>query len=133
MKTETSKEKVNMGAEKMESKAAARIAYKALEDKKGEDIKIIDISNVSVLADYFIIANGTNKNQVQALVDNVQEELDKVGVQVKQVEGYRMGNWILLDYGDIIIHVFSKEDRLFYDLERIWRDGKDISIEELNR
>ncbi len=133
METETSKEKVNMGAEKMESKAAARIAYKALEDKKGEDIKIIDISNVSVLADYFIIANGTNKNQVQALVDNVQEELDKVGVQVKQVEGYRMGNWILLDYGDIIIHVFSKEDRLFYDLERIWRDGKDISIEELNR
>ena len=70
---------------------------------------------------------------MQALVDNVQEELDKVGVQVKQVEGYRMGNWILLDYGDIIIHVFSKEDRLFYDLERIWRDGKDISIEELNR
>ncbi len=133
METETSKEKVNMGADKMESKAAARIAYKALEDKKGEDIKIIDISNVSVLADYFIIANGTNKNQVQALVDNVQEELDKVGVQVKQVEGYRMGNWILLDYGDIIIHVFSKEDRLFYDLERIWRDGKDISIEELNR
>ena len=111
----------------------SRIAYQALEDKKGEDIKIIDISNVSVLADYFIIANGNNKNQVQALVDNVQEELDKVGVQVKQVEGYRMGNWILLDYGDIIIHVFSKEDRLFYDLERIWRDGKDISIEELNR
>ena len=122
-----------MGAEKMEAKVAARIAYQALEDKKGEDIKIIDISNVSVLADYFIIANGNNKNQVQALVDNVQEELDKVGVQVKQVEGYRMGNWILLDYGDIIIHVFSKEDRLFYDLERIWRDGKDISIEELNR
>ncbi|MCI9053083.1 MAG: ribosome silencing factor [Lachnospiraceae bacterium] len=117
----------------MEAKVAARIAYQALEDKKGEDIKIIDISNVSVLADYFIIANGNNKNQVQALVDNVQEELDKVGVQVKQVEGYRMGNWILLDYGDIIIHVFSKEDRLFYDLERIWRDGKDISIEELNR
>ena len=122
METEPSKEKINMGAEKMEAKVAARIAYQALEDKKGEDIKIIDISNVSVLADYFIIANGNNKNQVQALVDNVQEELDKVGVQVKQVEGYRMGNWILLDYGDIIIHVFSKEDRLFYDLERIWRD-----------
>ena len=133
METEPSKEKINMGAEKMEAKVAARIAYQALEDKKGEDIKIIDISNVSVLADYFISANGNNKNQVQALVDNVQEELDKVGVQVKQVEGYRMGNWILLDYGDIIIHVFSKEDRLFYDLERIWRDGKDISIEELNR
>lgn len=92
METEPSKEKINMGAEKMEAKVAARIAYQALEDKKGEDIKIIDISNVSVLADYFIIANGNNKNQVQALVDNVQEELDKVGVQVKQVEGYRMGD-----------------------------------------
>lgn len=114
------------------AKQIAKIAYHALEDKKGENIKIIDISNVSVMADYFIIANGSNVNQVQALVDNVQEELNKIGVEAKQVEGYRTGNWILLDYGDIIVHVFSKEDRLFYDLERIWRDGKDTSIEELN-
>lgn len=115
----------------MTSKEIARLAYAALADKKGEDIRIIDISKVSVLADYFIIASGSNKNQVQAMSDNVQEELFKAGIEVKQIEGYQSGNWILMDYGDIIIHVFSNEDRLFYDLERIWRDGACISIEEL--
>lgn len=113
------------------SKEMTKIAFRALEDKKAEDIRIIDISGVSVLADYFIIANGTNENQVRALVDNVQEELDKAGYEVKQVEGYRSGSWILLDYGDIIVHVFSKEDRLFYDLERIWRDGKEVDASGL--
>jgi len=113
------------------SKKMTKIVYNALEDKKAEDIRIIDISGVSVLADYFIIANGNNENQVRALVDNVQEELYKAGFEAKQIEGYRTGNWILLDYGDIIVHVFSKEDRLFYDLERIWRDGKSIEIEKL--
>jgi ribosome-associated protein len=108
-----------------------KIVYDALDEKKAEDIRIIDIAGVSVLADYFIIANGTNENQVRALVDNVQDELSKAGYEAKQIEGYRTGNWILLDYGDIIIHVFSKEDRLFYDLERIWRDGKSIEIDSL--
>lgn len=115
----------------MDSREMARIAVKALEDKKGEDIRIIDISNVSVLADYFIIANGTNTNQVQALVDNVQDELYKAGVEAKQVEGYNTASWILMDFSDIIVHVFSQEDRLFYDLERIWRDGQFISPEEI--
>ncbi len=115
----------------MTSKELAKLAYAALDDKKGEDIRIIDISKISVLADYFIIASGSNKNQVQAMADNVQEELYKAGAETKQVEGYQTGNWILMDYGDIIIHVFSSEDRLFYDLEKIWRDGASISVEEL--
>ena len=113
------------------AKAMAKIAYDALEDKKAVDITIIDISEVSVVADYFIIASGTNRNQVQALADNVEEQLGKAGYTMKQAEGYRTGNWILLDYGDIIIHVFDSENRLFYDLERIWRDGKTITKEEL--
>lgn len=113
------------------SKEMAKIAFQALEDKKAEDTRIIDIANVSVIADYFIIANGTNENQVKALVDNVQEELSKAGYEVKQIEGYRTGNWILLDYGDIIVHVFSKDDRLFYNLERIWRDGKEVDASKL--
>ena len=115
----------------MTSKNKAKAAYAALADKKGEDIRIIDISNISVLADYFIIASGSNRNQVQAMADNVQEELLKEGAQVRQVEGYKTANWILMDYGDIIIHIFSSEDRLFYDLERIWRDGAAIQVEEL--
>ena len=114
-----------------QAKQMAKLAYKALEDKKGEDIKVIDISEISVLADYFIIANGTNANQVNALVDSVEEELSKVGYDVKQREGYGLGNWVLLDFGDIIVHVFDKENRLFYDLERIWGDGKVVLLENL--
>lgn len=115
-----------------QTKEMAKIAYHALDEKKGEEIKIIDIAGVSVLADYFIIANGTNESQVRALVDNVEEELHKAGYSVKQREGYGTGKWVLLDFGDIIVHVFDKENRLFYDLERIWRDGKTIDIGTLS-
>ena len=113
------------------SKEMAKIACRALEDKKGEDIRIIDISGVSVVADYFVIANGSNANQVKALVDNVEEVLLKAGNEVKQTEGYGVANWVLLDYTDIIVHVFDKENRLFYDLERIWSDGKTIDLKDL--
>ena len=109
----------------------ARIAWNALNDKKGEDIKIIDITGISVLADYFIIANGTSDSQVNALVDNVEEELHKAGYSLKQREGQASGSWVLLDFGDIIVHVFDKENRLFYDLERIWKDGKITDIADL--
>ena len=107
-----------------------KLAITALEDKKGEDIRVIDIHEVSVLADYFLIASGSNGNQVQAMADNVEEELGKAGYPCRQVEGYQSANWILMDYGDIIVHVFDKEDRLFYDLERIWRDGKIMDSSE---
>lgn len=115
-----------------QAKEMARIAYDALSEKKGEDIKIIDITGVSVLADYFIIANGNSDSQVNALVDNVEEELHKAGYHLKQREGRANSSWILLDFGDIIVHVFDKDNRLFYDLERIWKDGKDITVEELS-
>ena len=107
----------------------AKIAYTALDDKKGEDIQVIDISKVSVLADYFIIANGNSDSQVQALVENVEEELHKAGCSVKQREGNT--GWVLLDFGDVIIHIFDKENRLFYDLERIWRDGTKVDLSKL--
>lgn len=113
-----------------QSQVMVKTAYAALSDKKGEDITIIDIRSVSVMADYFIIASGLNANQVQAMVDNVDKELGKEGCTCRQVEGYRSANWILMDYGDIIIHVFDRENRLFYDLERIWRDGKTMDISE---
>ena len=102
--------------------------YKALDDKKAEDVQISDIHEVSYMADYFIIANGTNVNQVHALCDNVSEELAKLGLHIKQTEGYASGNWVLMDYGDIIIHIFDKESRSYYDLERIWKDGKIVEL-----
>ena len=114
------------------SKDMARIAYDALEDKKAEDIRVISIEKVSVIADYFLIASGTNRNQVQALSENVEETLAKAGYELRQKEGVRSANWILLDYGDIIVHIFDKENRLFYDLERIWVDGEPISAEQLH-
>lgn len=114
-----------------QSKEMAKIAYNALSDKKGEDIKIIDITGVSVLADYFIIATGNSDSQVNALVDNVEEELHKAGFPLKQREGKASGSWVLLDFGDIIVHVFDRENRLFYDLERIWKDGEYIDPESL--
>ncbi len=107
----------------MESKEMVKIAINALEEKKAENIRVIDISKVSVLADYFIIAEGKNRNQIQALTDSVEKDLGKAGIVPKQIEGYESATWILMDYADIIVHVFDNENRLFYDLERIWRDG----------
>ena len=111
-------------------KMMAQIACKAIDDKKGQDIKVIDIHTVSVIADYFVIASGTNSNQVQAIVDNVEEQLGRAGFEAKQIEGNRNSSWILMDYGDVIVHVFGEENRLFYDLERIWRDGKVLEMDE---
>lgn len=114
-----------------QAKEMARLAVEALEDKKAVDVRILDIGQISTLADYFIIASGNNRNQVQAMADNVDEVLAKTGYQAKQTEGYRNANWILLDYGDVVIHLFDEENRLFYDLERIWRDGEEIGKDML--
>ena len=112
----------------METLELVKKVASALEDKKAEDITVIDIREVSSIADYFIIANGNNANQLVALQDAVDEAMYTNGVHSKQVEGNNNSTWILMDYQDIIVHLFSKEDRLFYDLERIWRDGKIVEL-----
>ncbi len=114
----------------MTSEEYCKIASAALSDRKAEDIKIIDIRDLSPIADFFVIASGTNLNQIQAMRDAADEALFKAGLNVKQVEGNSKSTWILMDYGDIIIHIFSREDRAFYDLERIWGDGKVVDIKE---
>ena len=113
------------------SKEMMKLAYQALDDKKGVNITVINISEVTVIADYFLIAHGENVNQVQAMADAVQEALEKNGYPCRQGEGYMSGNWILLDFGEIVVHIFSREERRFYDLERIWRDGKIVDAKEL--
>ncbi|MCM1119473.1 MAG: ribosome silencing factor [bacterium] len=113
------------------SNEIARIVIEALEEKKAEDIKVIDISQLSIIADYFIIAGGSNRSQIQALSDNVAEKLGRAGHSLKQKEGYDTANWVLMDFGDVIVHIFDKENRLLYDLERIWRDGRQIAKEDL--
>lgn len=113
------------------SKEMALLTFQALEEKKGEDIQVIEIKDISIIADYFIISNGTNASQVDALIEAVKEKLGKNGYEPLRIEGGRSSSWTLLDYGDVIVHVFSQEDRLFYNLERIWRDGKFITKEQL--
>ncbi|MBE5871563.1 MAG: ribosome silencing factor [Lachnospiraceae bacterium] len=113
------------------SKEMAKIAINALEEKKAEDLKVIDISNISVIADYFIIASGNNRNQIQALCDEVEEKLTRAGYPAKQIEGYDTANWVLIDFKDIIVHIFDNENRLFYDLERIWKDGREVNAADL--
>lgn len=110
-----------------EIKDLAKIAVDAIEEKKGFDIKVLNISEISPLADYFIIASGSNPNQVHAICDEISEQLGKLNVHSKQLEGYEKGNWVLMDFQDIIVHVFQTETREFYNLERIWKDA----IEEI--
>lgn len=112
----------------METLELVKKIASALEDKKAEDITVIDIREISSIADYFVIANGNNPNQLIAMQDAVDEVMYTNGVHSKQVEGNNNSTWILMDYKDIIVHLFSKEDRLFYDLERIWRDGKIVKL-----
>ena len=107
----------------MNMKETALLAVNALEDKKAEDIRIIDISEISTIADYFIIADGSNKSQIQAMADNVSEVLGRAGVNLRQMEGYQNANWILMDFQDVIIHIFDRENRLFYDLAGRCADG----------
>ena len=113
------------------SKEMAGLAVRALEDKKAADIKVLDIAAISTLADYFIIASGANRNQVQAMADNAEEILGRAGYHARGVEGYRNGNWILLDFGDIVIHLFDQANREFFSIDRLWRDGKEVDLHDL--
>ena len=106
----------------------AGVAAKALDDKKAQHIKVLKTAEQTVLADYFVIASGANQNQIHAMADLVEEKLAKEGVHARAVEGYQNANWILMDYQDIVIHIFDQESREFYNLERIWSDGEPVRI-----
>ena len=121
---------IENGSKEM-SREMSKIAIEALEDKKASDVRVIDISEVSVLADYFIIAGGSNRNQIQAMSDEVEKKLGQAGHEVRQIEGYETGAWVLLDFGDVIVHIIDEKNRLLFDLERIWRDGKQIDADSL--
>ena len=112
----------------MTSLETALLAVKALDGKKGIDIQVIEISDISVLADYMVIATGSSSTHVKALADEVEYQLDQAGISVSHIEGYRSNTWILLDYIDVIVHIFDNEAREFYDLDRMWQDGKPVDI-----
>ena len=110
-------------------KELALLAAKALSDKKGKEIRVLEIAELTTLADYFVLATGSSNPQINALVDNVEKELtEEAGEEPLHREGYRGGTWVLLDYGCIAIHVFNQEAREFYGLERLWQDGKPVDL-----
>ena len=100
----------------------------ALEDKKGTDISVLDLSKVSDVTDCFVICSGTNRSQIQALADGVEEALGHKGLLHKGIEGYDTANWILIDYNDFVVHIFDKDSRDMYDLERIWSDADKVEV-----
>lgn len=103
---------------------------KALDSKRAEDIRIIEIGDLTIVADYFVIANGTSSTQTKALAEEVEFKMGQLGVEPNRTEGYQGATWVVLDYGDIIVHVFYKEIRDHYNLERLWSDGKDIDVKQ---
>lgn len=105
-----------------------RLIVRALDSKKAEDIQAIGIRDLTIIADYFIIANGTSTTHTRALADEAEFKLGEAGVKPARTEGYGSSSWIILDYSDIVVHIFHKETRQFYSLERLWSDGETIDI-----
>ena len=115
-----------------EPKEMALLAAKALSDKKGREIQVLEIGELTTLADYFVIATGSSNTQINALVDNVEKVMaEEAEEQPLHREGYRGGTWVLLDYGCAVLHVFMPEARKFYNLENLWKDGTPVTLEEL--
>ena len=113
----------------MNSKDLAIQAVKLMDAKKAVDVNLIDIREVSTLGDYFVIATGTSSTHVKALADELEMRLKEEGASPDHIEGYRSNSWILLDYGNVIVHVFTEESRAFYDLDRLWQDGEKVDTD----
>lgn len=112
----------------MESKELALTLAKLLDNKKGQDIKVLETAELTSLADYFVLCTGTSTTQIKALSDYCQKELKDLGEVPHHVEGHRGGIWVLLDYSSVVVHLFNEEAREFYDLERLWKDAKDVDL-----
>ena len=110
------------------SRELAEIAVKALDSKKGKEIRLIRIDKITTLAEYFVICTGTSNTQINALCDAVEKELTEKGEEPLHREGYRGGTWVLLDYGCVVVHVFNDESRKFYSLEHLWADGEEVDL-----
>jgi ribosome-associated protein len=121
---------LNYRSENMETNMTVEKIVKVLDNKKAEEIKVIKISELTVMADYFIIANGNTNTHVRALAEEVEYELSKAGEQVRSIEGRSTG-WILLDYSSVLVHIFTGETRDYYNLERLWQDAPEVDISDV--
>ncbi len=103
-------------------------AVRAAEEKQAHNARVLDLREVTTFADYFVILSGTNTRQIQAIADEVHQRLKKLGEMPASMEGYDNAEWVLMDYGDYLVHIFSEKARLYYDLERLWRDAKTVEL-----
>jgi len=110
---------------------ALKIAVNAADDKKAHDLVALDISQIASFASYFLLCTGDSSRQMQAIADEVEKRLKAIGIRPSHVEGYQNSEWILIDYLDLVVHIFSKTARAYYDLERLWRDGKKLDLSRL--
>ncbi len=113
----------------MEPLGLATAVAAVLDAKKAEQLRVIRITDISSLADYFVIASGTSNTHVRALADETEEKLLEKGVSPLRVEGYRSNSWVLLDYEDVVVHIFTPEAREFFDLDRLWADGEPVELQ----
>lgn len=116
----------------MDNKEKLDIIIKACEDKRGTDIKALDLGEKNSVADYFVIVSGGSSNQVNAIADEIEDKMSEAGIELDNQEGKNSLRWILLDYGDIIVHIFHNEEREYYNLERLWSDEKEEHKEDTN-
>ena len=108
--------------------ALVNLAVEAAEEKKAQDVTVLDIRKVSVMADFFVICTGRSSTHTRAIAEEVEDKLEQVGHPAPRKEGFREGSWILMDCGDVIIHIFQEEERTFYNLERLWGDAPVVAI-----
>ena len=115
----------------MSGKEMAELAVRALDSKKGKAIKALETGELTTLAEYFVLCTGTSNTQIKALADAVEEALSNAGEEPHHIEGHRDGTWVLMDYSAVVVHIFTEEAREFYDLERLWNDGKPLELADL--
>ncbi len=116
----------------MEIKQILEIVVEACEDRKAENCIALDMQHLTPVADYFVICHGNNERQVQAIARSVKESLEENGQEIKRMEGFEQARWVLIDIGDIICHVFHKDERSYYNLERLWGDASEVSVGDIN-
>lgn len=112
----------------IESAEMAQLAALAADEKKARELRILDIRSISTVADYFVICSGTSSTHVRSIADNVEEQLEKRGLRKHHMEGYQNGRWILLDFGEVVIHVMQEDERSFYSLEHLWGDAVEVAV-----
>ncbi|MFZ5898988.1 MAG: ribosome silencing factor [Bacillota bacterium] len=113
----------------LDPQTLAETCVKAAQDTRGYDITVLDIGKLTIIGDYFVIISGRSTTHVKAIADHIQETLKEQGIPPLRREGYREGRWVLLDYGSVIVHVFVEEERVFYNLERLWGDAPVVSLQ----